>query len=461
MNPYGLFQGFGTMRRQDFEPGAAQARQRQANPRTTGTVSPVGPVNSGPRGRSGSRVRGPMTGPPMPARLVGGGNTDPYGVAPRRGLPAGYAYQERLMSQRADNSRITGATPLAVAPSPARTARMRSSRPPVTERPAAITVPGGTIAADYAVPPGGSPLPSRSPVMPAAAVAARPGAIMAPVGASRNEQLVQAAGNAGLRLVSPQAMAVAAGTPQLPAVSSDGVRRMLSEIGPNRPAMAEAPAIGANIGAGQALSPETAVAAAGGFQAGAAAAAGDRFSGLRPDIAAWARHHQNAAKGLDGKNIVDRFMEKQSAPIPLSGPSTMGFADGRQVTGPLPEVTPPADIPLSGPSTMGFADGRQVTGPLPAAAASSRAQAPAEVIAASGPSVIEDYAQPGGPSSFNGPAFEARNPGLMGRIGQALQSSALQPAADAFSTRDVSPVEQANFIRETYRQHTRPQPAPF
>ena len=66
------------------------------------------------------------------------------------------------------------------------------------------------------------------------------------------------------------------------------------------------------------LSPETLAAAAGAYSP--EATGGDRFSHLRPDLATWARTHQGAAKGVDGMNIVDRFMAEQGA-APLAPPA--------------------------------------------------------------------------------------------------------------------------------------------
>jgi hypothetical protein len=384
-----------------------------SNPRTMGSASPVGLVNTGPRGRSGSvpasraanlpaSVNGPLSRAPGDnprtagsLSLGGAVNTGPRGRSgsqsmPRTGgLPNDYAWQERMAFQRAGSP--APAAPLPVALPAARPAATSSPRPAVTQRPAAITVPGGTIEADYQVPAGSRPMPSSAPAVPAA----RPGTLMAPVGAGRNEQLVQAAGNAGMRLASPEAMAIASAQPMRPMVSNDGARRMLSEFGSGRPATMDQLVIpAAAFDPAGPLSPAALQASQAGFQA---AAGGDRFDHLRPDIAQWARHHQNSAKGLDGMNIVDRFMAKQGAAMPLAGPSTMGFADGRQFTGPLPEAGIPDAIPMAGPSTIGFADGRQVTGPLP----------------------------------------------------------------EIFAAQDVDPIDQVGILREMYQQRTRPQPAPF
>jgi hypothetical protein len=377
MNPFGQFQGFGAMRRKDFEPGAAPAARRG------------NPYNS----------------------TRGNGNTNPYGTAGNRGLPASAnipaQYPEGVSGRQpafpamkqgnfATPSTSGAAMPLAPRPAQARTPR---PAPPVTQRPAAVTVPGGSIEADYAVPPGSTPLPSRAPEMPAAAVAARPGVMMAPVGASRNEQLVQAAGNAGMRLVSPQAMAVASGQPERPMVSNDGARRMLSEFGSGRPALTETPAMNAQFDAGAALPPQTLEAAAAGFQAGAAAAGGDRFAHLRPDIAEWARAHENSAKGVDGKNIVDRFMEKQGAAPPL------------------PPVSFPAQDMSLTPQSFGQREQPLVdTG-----------------VASVDPAILQATFRP----------------------------NALQAASANFATQEVNPVEQVNLLREMYRQHTRPAPALF
>jgi hypothetical protein len=158
-------------------------------------------------------------------------------------------------------------------------------------------------------------MPSVAPQLPAGTSAARAGAMMTPMGSGRNEQLVQAAGNAGMRLASPEAMAIASGQPMRPMVSNDGARRMLSEFGSARPALVETQPIETAVNAGAALPPRTMQAAEAAFQAGAG---GDRFAHLRPDIAQWARHHQNSAKGVDGMNIVDRFMAKEGAAPPAA-----------------------------------------------------------------------------------------------------------------------------------------------
>ena len=269
-------------------------------------------------------------------------------------------------------------------------------------------------------------MPSVAPQLPAGTSAARAGAMMTPVGSGRNEQLVQTAGNAGVRLTSPEAMAIVSAQPMRPMVSNDGARRMLSEFDSARPAlMSEMSISPAAFNPAGPLSPAALQASGAGFLA-AAAASGDRFSHLRPDIAEWARHHENSAKGVDGMNIVDRFMAKQGA-------------------------APPA-APVSFP-----------------------AQAPAGAVAVFNPSVIEDYAQPGSSPNFDGPTLDSQNPGLMGRIGAALQPAAVDPAAlqqafqpnplqsaaSVFGSQEVNPVDQVGIIREMYRQRTRPQPAPF
>jgi len=271
---------------------------------------------------------------PSPGTVSGGSRGAQPGSAPvsrAASLPAGYAHQERLMAQQASNSRITGA---ARAAAPALPPMHPAATVPTYSRPA----PAASLDQDYRVPAGAAPLPVAAPAAPQNSTASRANAVLAPIGASRNEGLVQAAGNAGLRLIDPGAAAMFQGSSVLPSLGKGTARRMLSEFGASNPALSAASAIDASgVNAAAALSPETLQAAAAGFQQ---PPAGDRFAHLRPDIAAWARHHQNAPKGLDGKNIVDRFMEKQTAPITLSGPSTIGFADGRQVTGPLPEGAP-------------------------------------------------------------------------------------------------------------------------
>lgn len=299
------------------------------------------PNATGGRGGSGNQrgagMRGlPLSMPrfslPSAGTVRGGGRGAQPGAAPRSraaSLPADYVYQERLASQQASDSRIAGA---ARAAAPA-LAPMRSAAAvvPAYGRPE----PMASLDQDYRVPTGQAPMPSQAPLLPQGSTASRANAVLAPIGSSRNEALVQAAGNAGLRLIDSAAAAMFQGAGVLPGMGEGATRRMLSEFGGSNPAMVATPAIDASgVNAAASLSPETLQAAAAGFQQ---VPTGDRFAYLRPDIAEWARHHQNAPKGLDGKNIVDRFMEQQSRPMPLSGPSTLGFADGRQVTGPLPE----------------------------------------------------------------------------------------------------------------------------
>ena len=43
----------------------------------------------------------------------------------------------------------------------------------------------------------------------------------------------------------------------------------------------------------------------------------------------------------------------------------------------------------------------------------------------------------------------------------AFRPNALQAASANFATQEVNPVEQVSLLREMYRQHTRPAPAPF
>jgi hypothetical protein len=389
------------------------SNQRGANMRGYGIPMPsLNNLNAtgGRRGSGNQRGEGmrgyaiPMPSlslPPMGGTVRGGNRGAQPGASiqvPSRAasLPAGYAYQERMLSRQADNSRIgAGAAPAATLPAATpviRPAQATSPRPAVTQRPAAITVPGGTIEADYQVPAGSRPMPSQAPALPAA----RPGTLMAPVGAGRNEQLVQAAGNAGMRLASPEAMAIASAQPMRPMVSNDGARRMLSEFGSARPALVEAQPIEAGFDVGAALSAQTTEAAAAGFQAGVAAAGGDRFAHLRPDIAQWARHHENSAKGVDGMNIVDRFMAKQGAAPPAA------------------PVSFPAQAPAWSPESQ------------------------PQVATAIQPAAVD-------PAALQG----------------AFQPNALQGAASVFGSQEVNPVDQVGILREMYRQHTRPQPAPF
>jgi hypothetical protein len=92
---------------------------------------------------------------------------------------------------------------------------------------------------------------------------------------------------------------------------------MLSELGAGRPV----PVSAADFGAGSGIAQEAAFSQGGAVpQLPLNRAIGDRFSGLRPDLAAWARSNQGAARGADGLNIVDRFMAKQGA-APLATPA--------------------------------------------------------------------------------------------------------------------------------------------
>jgi hypothetical protein len=257
---------------------------------------------------------------------------------------------------------------------------------------------------------------------------------MTPLGASRNEALVQAAGNAGMRLADPAAYRMFAGNGVMPATSEDVSRRMLSEFGSGRPVLAPAAAFDTSSEAASAaiapkvlgtgsvpLSQRTLDAAARGFAPevnreigsvplsqrtlDAAArgfapevAAGDRFSHLRPDLATWARANQGAAKGVDGLNIVDRFMTKQGA-APL---------------------TPPANFP-------------QAVAFDPA----------------------HSYASPGELSTTGA------NIGRSAEV-QALDSNTFErPAANATATAfdpSTDLVDQVQMLREMYRNNSRPNP---
>ena len=355
MNPFGLFQGFGQMSRSDFK------------------APPWAPQ------------------PPASRPARGNGNVDPYGVRPARrvaSLPADYAYQERLMSTRAGGQGLQG--------SPA--VRGQTVRPvpvaPVYDRPARIGA--GDSNQDYRVPAGQAPMPVAAQRPPAGSTASRANAVMTPLGASRNEALVQAAGNAGMRLADPASFKMFAGNGVLPATSADASRRMLSEFGSGRASLLEAagraapgagnagmqlaapaayetlagnrvlpatsegmsrqmlsefgsgrpPLTGASREIGSAvLSAETLAAAAGAYSP--EATGGDRFSGLRPDLAAWARSNQGAARGADGMNIVDRFMAKQgAAPLaaPVDFPQAMAVDPAHSYTSPGVLATAGANI---------------------------------------------------------------------------------------------------------------------
>ena len=374
MNPFGMFQGFGQMNRSDFK---RPYRDRPAPPS-------LGQMNR-------SDFRAPARSPQPPARrpVGGAGNINPYGNSPGRSnvdpygvggtrrvsprpvapqppasrpaggnaaadyrVPAGQPLTKRwsdmtvgetlgltpvqpltkhwsdmtvgetlqLMFKRADDSRA--AQP---APPPARAGgqgpqsplavRGQTVRPasaaPVYDRPARVGA--GNFNQDYRVPAGQAPMPMAPQRAPANSTASRSNAVMAPLGASRNEALVQAAGNAGMRLVDPASLSTPASNGVLPGAPGSTGRRMLSELGGGRPV----PVSAADFGAG------------GGIAQGAAfPESGDRFSGLRPDLAAWARSNQGAARGADGLNIVDRFMAKQgAAPLvtPAGLPQTMAI----------------------------------------------------------------------------------------------------------------------------------------
>lgn len=341
MNPFGLFQGFGQMRRSDFEPQGQRPPAQAPRGRSTAPINLAGATNAG-AGRSGRS--GPAQ--PAPQGRRSGGNTGLYGVAPRvANLPDDYARQELEMSARAGGQGLQN--------SPA----VRGQAAPVVptySRPAAAFDDG--LDRDYRVPAGAARLPMATPPAPAGSTASRANAVMAPRGSSYNEALVQTAGNAGLRLVDPATAAMFQGT------GEDATRRMLSEFGGSNPAMVATPAIDTSgMNAAAALSPQTLQMAAAGFQQ---AAGGDRFAHLRPDLAAWARHHQNAPKGLDGKNIVDRFMEKQGTlpPVPVAMPANTSVDTAAAFAA-------PAALPTTGPG-IGLSAEQQsqlISTPAPAA----------------------------------------------------------------------------------------------
>ncbi len=374
MNPFGMFQGFGQMNRSDFK---RPYRDRPAPPS-------LGQMNR-------SDFRAPVRSPQPPARrpVGGNGNINPYGNSPGRSnvdpygvggtrrvsprpvapqpparrpaggaaaadsrVPAGQPLTKRwsdmtvgetlgltpaqpltkrwsdmtvgetlrLMFKQADNSRTTQPAPAPTRaggqePQNSLAVRGRAVRPasaaPVYDRPARVGA--GNFNQDYQVPAGQAPMPMAPQRAPANSTASRSNAVMAPLGASRNGALVQAAGNAGMRLVDPASLSTPASNGVLPGAPGNTGRRMLSELGGGRPV----PVSAADFGAG------------GGIAQGAAfPESGDRFSGLRPDLAAWARSNQGAARGADGLNIVDRFMAKQgAAPLvtPASLPQTMAI----------------------------------------------------------------------------------------------------------------------------------------
>jgi hypothetical protein len=146
------------------------------------------------------------------------------------------------------------------------------------------------------------------------------------------------AGNAGMQLAGPAAYEAFAGNGVMPATSEGMSRQMLSEFGSDRPSLLE-PSRG--IGS-VALSPETLAASAGAYSP--EATGGDRFSHLRPDLAAWARSNQSAAKGVDGMNIVDRFMAKQGA-APLAMPANFPQA---MAVDPVHSYTSPGALATTG-----------------------------------------------------------------------------------------------------------------
>lgn len=61
----------------------------------------------------------------------------------------------------------------------------------------------------------------------------------------------------------------------------------------------------------------------------------------RPDLRQWAEAHKNAARGLDGKNIVERYLDK----LPAAAPAAESPA--------MPGNTPEASTLISAPTTSG------------------------------------------------------------------------------------------------------------
>jgi len=403
MNPFGMFQGFGQMNRSDFKrpyrdrpapPSLGQmnrsdfrAPARSPQPPASrpaggnGNINPYGNSpgrsNVDPYGVGGTRRVSPRpVAPRPPARRPAGGAAaadsrvpagqpltkrwsdmtvgETLGLTPAQPLTKRWSDMTvgetlQLMFKRADDSRA--AQP---APPPARAGgqgpqsplavRGQTVRPasaaPVYDRPARVGA--GNFNQDYRVPAGQAPMPMAPQRAPANSTASRSNAVMAPLGASRNEALVQAAGNAGMRLVDPASLSTPASNGVMPSAPGGASRRMLSELGAGRPV----PVSAADFGAGSGIAQEAAFSQGGAVpQLPLNRAIGDRFSGLRPDLAAWARSNQGAARGADGLNIVDRFMAKQgAAPLvtPAGLPQTMAID-----AAPGPLLTTGADIGLT------------------------------------------------------------------------------------------------------------------
>jgi hypothetical protein len=69
-------------------------------------------------------------------------------------------------------------------------------------------------------------------------------------------------------------------------------------------------------------------------QVGGGPRAGEAGYAQRADIAAWIEANKNAPKGVDGKNIVDRFLEKQRSQGLLDAPGQTGGFGGERIAMP-------------------------------------------------------------------------------------------------------------------------------
>lgn len=70
-------------------------------------------------------------------------------------------------------------------------------------------------------------------------------------------------------------------------------------------------------------------------QVGGGPRAGEAGYAQRADIAAWIEANKNAPKGVDGKNIVDRFLEKQRAQGLLDAPGASPALGGERIAMPV------------------------------------------------------------------------------------------------------------------------------
>jgi hypothetical protein len=162
------------------------------------------------------------------------------------------------------------------------------------------------------------------------------GRMMAPLGSGRTEQLVQAAGNAGFKI--------------LPELRTDATSKAFDPANAQMFDAIDARDYGI---AATPLSPETLASATASYRQNIAAPQEtDRFAGLRDDIRQWAIANQNAQKGVDGKNIVDRFLEDQAAVARFSKPAgtpsgTPPVGAAQAQTGFAPETGELMNVPVA------------------------------------------------------------------------------------------------------------------